>query len=954
MALTGDQKSSRLFKKSLGVAETITTKEFFSEAKLGRTGILPSQIWAEADLIPNTAPVLSDGQSSGVTEYHYQVSLSFIPGSISGGRDVAYSGATLKDAIPFNYGDGSSYGYKLYTSTGTVIADGVGDWLVDGEAGVLTFYTPGSIPAGVASATPPKISFYKYIGVKGLIASGVTTDVTSLSMALSTEVSDRTSGDSSLTTKLSTEISDRTSGDSSLTTKLSTEISDRTSADTSITTKLSTEISDRTSADLSLSTSISGEVSLRTVESNTYLKISGGTMVGVIDMGAYQIIMSGSPLGDNYLTNKAYVDAIAQGVAIHAPVHVVATGVTILSGVTTIDGHSVIEGDFALVAGQSNAAENGIYVVHSGATGWTRRPDADGNPTNEIELGDFVFVQSGATQASTGWAIGNTDAPTGQTYIIPGVDTENWFKMAAPGTYTTDGQALKLNGTVFSILLSGSTLVQDVYGLKLSDGLSTAISNNTTNISTVSQDLSTEIGDRGSADVSLSTAIINAVTGYTSADTSLSTSIASLSGSTSGLTSAVSSLSTAVSYNTYVINVLSGVTDSLSTAISVTNSTLSASVSTLTSVDNSLSTAISGTTSSVVSLSTSVSNQISSLISTDIVLSTIISSTVTGITSLSTAVSTLISNDSSMSTALSGITSNVLSMSTAISTLTSVDSSLSTAITGLTGNIGSLSTAISNEVSTRTSADQSLTSAISNVVTGYTSADASLSTLLVASNSGITSLSIALSVVISGNTYDDSSLSTAIFNEISTRTSADQSLSSVISNVITGYTSADTSFSTALSVELSTRASADQSIMTVINNLSGVTAQTAGSGLTYNSTEKALNVNVDGWTIKIIGDQLVGSRQWIQVTTTANVTGPTSGYTGLALTYNPITPVTAYVNGIEYLIYPGTNPALNYPFFYNQYPPVLGTQIWFDPIFAEFDLISGTDMVTIKYLIVEV
>ena len=168
MALTPTQKSSRLFKKLMGASETLVSRDFFEEPKLGRSSILPSQIWAESDKIPTTAPILSDGQTSGVVKYHDKLSLTHIAGS----TDLSYFNINLIDAIPFNWGDGT-YNYTLYKSDGTTqINFGIGDWLIDTDAGVLTFY--GTLPSNVSSILPPKISFYKYVGVKGLVASGET------------------------------------------------------------------------------------------------------------------------------------------------------------------------------------------------------------------------------------------------------------------------------------------------------------------------------------------------------------------------------------------------------------------------------------------------------------------------------------------------------------------------------------------------------------------------------------------------------------------------------------------------------------------------------------------------------------------------------------------------------------------------------------------------------------
>ena len=46
-----------------------------------------------------------------------------------------------------------------------------------------------------------------------------------------------------------------------------------------------------------------------------------------------------------------------------------------LSGTQTIDGVAVVAGDRVLVKNQTNAAQNGIYVVSAGA--WTRATDFD-------------------------------------------------------------------------------------------------------------------------------------------------------------------------------------------------------------------------------------------------------------------------------------------------------------------------------------------------------------------------------------------------------------------------------------------------------------------------------------------------------------------------------------------------------------------------------------------------
>lgn len=169
MALTPEQESSRLFKKSLGAGETLLSRQFFEEPVLGGISINPEQIWTDGDLIPNTAPALTNNQEQGVVKYIQLLELQHISGS----DDKAYFSVNLKDAIPFNYGDGS-YNYDLFKNDGvTRINFGEGDWLVDTSAGLLTFYAD-NLPSNVSAVNPPKISFYKYIGKKGLSSVGAT------------------------------------------------------------------------------------------------------------------------------------------------------------------------------------------------------------------------------------------------------------------------------------------------------------------------------------------------------------------------------------------------------------------------------------------------------------------------------------------------------------------------------------------------------------------------------------------------------------------------------------------------------------------------------------------------------------------------------------------------------------------------------------------------------------
>ena len=173
---------------------------------------------------------------------------------------------------------------------------------------------------------------------------------------------------------------------------------------------------------------------------------------------------------------KQYVDAVAQGLNVHASCRVATTGnvdlSTALEAGDTVDGVTLVAGDRVLVKSQTTTSQNGIYVVQaSGAA--VRAADFD-TPT-EIVPGDFTFVSEGSTYDNTGWV---------QTAVVTTVGTSPiiFEQFSGAGTYQA-GNGLTLTGNSFSIntgitadlttaqTLTNKTLTSpSVSGLYLSDG----------------------------------------------------------------------------------------------------------------------------------------------------------------------------------------------------------------------------------------------------------------------------------------------------------------------------------------------------------------------------------------------------------------------------------------------------------------------------------------------------
>ena len=148
-----------------------------------------------------------------------------------------------------------------------------------------------------------------------------------------------------------------------------------------------------------------------------------------------------APVDPNDAATKAYVDAVSEGLHVHASVKAATTGnVNLGSGIAAVDGVTINNGDRVLVRAQTNAAQNGIYV----SNGTTLSRAADYDSVAEIKTGDFVFVDQGTTYANSGFV---------QTEIVATVGTDNiaWTQFSGAGTFLA-GDGLTLDGNEFNVV----------------------------------------------------------------------------------------------------------------------------------------------------------------------------------------------------------------------------------------------------------------------------------------------------------------------------------------------------------------------------------------------------------------------------------------------------------------------------------------------------------------------
>lgn len=198
------------------------------------------------------------------------------------------------------------------------------------------------------------------------------------------------------------------------------------------------------------------------------LPLAGGTMTGALTL-------SGAPTSDLHAATKLYVDNVTAGINFHESVHAATTvnlstnysngtsgvGATLTAdtnrAMSTIDGESVVLGERVLVKNQTDAKQNGIYVlttVGSVSAPWvlTRATDADNNPTGEMKTGDFTFVQNGTVNASVGYVNNSTANP-----IVIGTDSISYTEFNAGKTVVAGSGLTEATPGTISVATGGVT-----------------------------------------------------------------------------------------------------------------------------------------------------------------------------------------------------------------------------------------------------------------------------------------------------------------------------------------------------------------------------------------------------------------------------------------------------------------------------------------------------------------
>ena len=188
---------------------------------------------------------------------------------------------------------------------------------------------------------------------------------------------------------------------------------------------------------------------------------------GTVDVSSSRITNVGAPTQATDATTKQYVDAVAEGLkalpaakgattsnltATYANGGLSATLTSTSNGAfPTIDNVTYEVGDNILVKDQTDAAQNGSYVLTTLGdvnNPWVLTRCDFCNESSEVP-GAFEFIQSGTLYGNTGWVATVDDA---STFTI-GTDDINWVQFSGAGTFLP-GDGLEIDGTTFNVLLS--------------------------------------------------------------------------------------------------------------------------------------------------------------------------------------------------------------------------------------------------------------------------------------------------------------------------------------------------------------------------------------------------------------------------------------------------------------------------------------------------------------------
>lgn len=225
-----------------------------------------------------------------------------------------------------------------------------------------------------------------------------------------------------------------------------------------------------------VTSSIQDQLDDKANDADVIKKDGSVAFTGDQSMGGNQLTNLGAPSASSDAATKGYVDSVAEGLKPKAAVVAATTADITLSGEQTIDGIALVTGDRVLVKDQTDAEDNGIYIVDSST--WSRSPDFDSlTPIDEIN-GAMVAVQEGTTNAGkvfvqSGVVTTLGTDPIDFIYFNSSASLVGGDGITVSGSNISvdqDGEGLTFVANQLALELDGSTLSKSSSGLKVATG----------------------------------------------------------------------------------------------------------------------------------------------------------------------------------------------------------------------------------------------------------------------------------------------------------------------------------------------------------------------------------------------------------------------------------------------------------------------------------------------------
>ena len=202
-----------------------------------------------------------------------------------------------------------------------------------------------------------------------------------------------------------------------------------------------------------------------------------------IDVDSKRITNVASPQGPYDAANRAYVDSAVQGLSAKQSAHAATIHNETLTNLIpgyVVDGVSVILNDRILVKSQTNAVENGIYIITN--TGAVRSDDLD---TGSFAKGTFIFINDGDENKASGWII--VELTEGD---VVGTDPLEFAQFSAAGQITA-GEGMMKDGNILNVLVDGNSIEIVDDALRIASGaVSTGLSGGSGTALSVNSNLS--------------------------------------------------------------------------------------------------------------------------------------------------------------------------------------------------------------------------------------------------------------------------------------------------------------------------------------------------------------------------------------------------------------------------------------------------------------------------------